>query len=83
MQKARLSICFLIEVLFILYGAMILGSGIYERVTASYPSAMRLTQLHVSVCWGATLLALGIVSVVKISAPARAELDAAAGRQNI
>jgi hypothetical protein len=66
MHIARLSIWFFIEVLLIIYGAMILGSGLCEWATAGYPAGVQLTGLHAPVWWGATLLALGIIYVVKI-----------------
>ena len=72
MQIARLSIWFFIEVLLIIDGAMILGSGLYEWATASYAAGAQLTGLRPPVWWGATLLALGIIYVEKFP-PRRAQ----------
>lgn len=65
MHGSGISIWFFIGVLLIVYGAMILGSGIYEWATANYPAGVELTQLHAPVWWGAILLAAGIVYAVK------------------
>ncbi|HEX8713544.1 MAG TPA: hypothetical protein VF730_16825 [Terracidiphilus sp.] len=65
MHGSGISIWFFIGVLLIVYGAMILGSGIYEWTTANYPAGVELTQLHAPVWWGAILLAAGIVYAVK------------------
>lgn len=67
MRKARLSIWFLIEVLLVIYGAMILGSGIFVWVTGNYPANVQMTNLHAPVWWGAILLAAGIFYTAKFA----------------
>jgi hypothetical protein len=52
-------------VLLVVYGFMILGYGIFEWVTASYPVGVQLTNLHTPVWWGALLAALGIFYTAK------------------
>lgn len=72
MHGSGISIWFFIGILLVIYGAMILGSGILEWATGNYPAGVQLNQLHAPVWWGATLLALGIVYVVKFP-PRRAQ----------
>lgn len=65
MHGSGISIWFFIGILLIVYGAMILGSGVFEWATGSYPAGVQLTNLHAPVWWGALLLVLGIVYAVK------------------
>lgn len=65
MHGSGISIWFFIGVLLIVYGVMILGSGIFEWTTGNYPAGVQLTNLHAPVWWGALLLALGIFYAVK------------------
>ncbi|MGB7267247.1 MAG: hypothetical protein WBC92_17150 [Terracidiphilus sp.] len=65
MQNSEIPIWFFIGVLLVAYGAMILGSGVFEWATGSYPPGVELTNLHAPVWWGALLTALGILYVVK------------------
>lgn len=55
-----ISIWFFVGVLLAVYGAIILGSGIYEAV---HPGKVQvvLSELHVAIWWGALLLVLGAV----------------------
>jgi hypothetical protein len=59
-------------VLLAVYGAMILGYGVYEWHTGSYPPLVELTNLHTPVWWGGLLAALGAFYVVKFR-PGRAK----------
>ncbi len=68
---SKISIWFFIGVLLAIYGAMILGNGVYEWMSGSYPPGVQLTDLHMSVWWGALLGALGVFYVVKFR-PGRA-----------
>ncbi len=65
MHGSGIPIWFFIGVLLVVYGFMILGYGIFEWVTASYPIGVQLTNLHTPVWWGAMLAALGIFYTVK------------------
>ncbi|MFB3827380.1 MAG: hypothetical protein ACE15B_11455 [Bryobacteraceae bacterium] len=58
MPGSRISIWFFIGTLLLVYGILILGSGIYEWAN---PSAQKvaLGRLHAAVWWGALLIALG------------------------
>lgn len=65
MHGSGISIWFFIGVLLILYGAMILVSGVMEWASGNYPAGVQLTNLHAPVWWGAVLLAAGIFYTVK------------------
>jgi heme/copper-type cytochrome/quinol oxidase subunit 3 len=65
MHGSGIPIWFFIGVLLAIYGGMILGYGIYEAFTASYPPGVQLTYLHTPIWWGAILLLLGLVYLVK------------------
>ena len=81
MQSPRIFIWFFIGVLPIIYGVMMVGSGIVEWVTGNYPAGVQLTRLHAPVWWGATLLALGIVYAVKFPPRRTGKQDAAPARR--
>ncbi len=64
MEKHSISIWFFIGSLLTMYGILILGSGIYGLfVPASNPVAM--SRLHIGIWWGAGMLVLGLVYVVR------------------
>ena len=65
MHGSKIPIWFFIGLLLTIYGAMILGYGIYEAATGSYPQGVQLTYLHTPIWWGAILLVLGLVYLVK------------------
>jgi hypothetical protein len=71
MHGSGIPIWFFIGVLLVIYGAMILGYGVFEWVTLSYPAGVQLTSLHTPVWWGGLLTVLGLVYVVKFR-PGRA-----------
>jgi hypothetical protein len=71
MHGSGIPIWFFIGVLLVIYGAMVLGYGVYEWVTLSYPAGVELTNLHTPVWWGGLLTVLGLVYVVKFR-PGRA-----------
>jgi len=54
-----------IGVLLVIYGAMILGYGVFEWTTGSYAPGVQLTNLHTPVWWGGLLAALGFFYVVR------------------
>jgi hypothetical protein len=72
MHGSGISIWFFIGVLLVVYGALILGYGIFEAATGIYPSGVQLTELHTPIWWGATLFVLGLVYTVKFR-PGRAK----------
>ena len=55
----------------VVYGILILGYGILEWTTGSYPVGVELINLHTPVWWGGLLTALGLIYVVKFR-PGRA-----------
>jgi len=59
-RKHFLSIWLFIGTLLLIYGALILASGIYDLF---YPPAQQtvLANLHAQIWWGAVLLVLGVV----------------------
>jgi heme/copper-type cytochrome/quinol oxidase subunit 3 len=72
MHGSGIPIWFFIGVLLVVYGGLILGYGIFEAATGSYPPGVQLTQLHTPIWWGAILLVLGLLYVVKFR-PGRAK----------
>jgi len=64
MEKKMISIWFFIGLILTVYGLLILGAGIYDLI---YPAKLRviLANLHAGVWWGALLVALGILYIVK------------------
>jgi hypothetical protein len=56
MHSSGISIWFFIGVLLTIYGAMILGYGLYELTLPQ----MAVANYHASVWWGALLLAVGL-----------------------
>ncbi len=57
-HKQQISIWFFIGVLLLIYGALILGAGLYD-LNRPNDSQVVLSELHVGVWWGALLLILG------------------------
>ena len=52
---------FFVGVLFLVYGVLILGSGLAEW---SHPPNTVLAELHAPVWWGAVLAAIGVIYTV-------------------
>ena len=64
MEKHSIPIWFFIGSLLTIYGVLILGSGIYGLfVPPSNPVTM--SHLHIGIWWGAGMLLLGLVYVVR------------------
>jgi hypothetical protein len=59
MESHDISIWFFIGVLLTIYGAMILGYGLWELITGHVANVV-LANLHAPVWWGAIMLALGL-----------------------
>jgi low temperature requirement protein LtrA len=59
-SKELISIWFFVGVLLIVYGVIILASGIYQ---AMHPETVQvvLSELHIAIWWGALLFILGAV----------------------
>ena len=64
MGRHFISIWFFIGVLLLIYGVLIVGTGIYDLfVPPENPPHM--AQLHAAIWWGALLLALGLIYTIK------------------
>ena len=64
MHGSRIAIWFFIGLMLTIYGLMILAYGVYELATGNLAN-VQLAYLHTPVWWGAILLVLGLVYVVK------------------
>ncbi len=64
MHGSGIAIWFFIGVLLLVYGAMILGYGLYELATGQLANVV-LANLHASVWWGAMLFVAGLFYTVK------------------
>ncbi len=64
MHKHGISIWFFIGSLLSIYGALIMGSGIYNLFVKPEHNTV-LSNLHAGIWWGAIMLALGLVYVTK------------------
>jgi hypothetical protein len=70
-QKHSISVWFFIGVLFLVYGVLILGSGVYGLfVPPLHPVAM--SQLHIDLWWGAGMMVVGLAYVARFK-PQRAK----------
>ena len=63
-HEHALPIWFFIGALLTVYGAMILGAGLYDLVSPPSTEVV-LSRLHVNLWWGAGMLLLGLVYVVR------------------
>jgi hypothetical protein len=70
MHSSGISIWFFIGVLLVVYGALILGYGIFELATGQLANVV-LANLHAPVWWGAMLEALGLFYAIRFR-PGRA-----------
>ncbi|HLK21846.1 MAG TPA: hypothetical protein VKT81_23010 [Bryobacteraceae bacterium] len=55
-RPGMLSIWFFVGVLLLIYGVLILGSGLYGL---SHPPAVVLSELHADIWWGILLIMMG------------------------
>lgn len=64
MEKHSLSVWLFIGVLFLVYGALVLGSGLYGIfVPPTHPVVM--SRLHIGVWWGVGMIVIGLTYVVR------------------
>ena len=70
MHGSKIPIWFFIGLMLTIYGAMVLGYGLYEVVTRTL-APVELNYLHTPVWWGTLLLLLGLLYVIKFR-PGRA-----------
>ncbi len=64
MHGSGIPIWFFIGVLLFIYGAMILGYGLYEVVTHTL-APVQLNYLHTPIWWGGILLLVGLMYLIK------------------
>ena len=64
MEKHSLSVWLFIGVLFVVYGVLILGSGVHE-LYVPLPHPVVMSQLHIGVWWGVGMIAIGVVYVAR------------------
>jgi hypothetical protein len=70
MHSSAISIWFFIGVMLTIYGALVLGYGIFELATHQTAN-VQLANLHAPVWWGALLTVLGLFYLVRFR-PGRA-----------
>ena len=68
MHSSAIPIWFFIGILLTVYGALVLGYGLYELFTGT----MAVSNYHASVWWGALLLLVGLFYSIRFR-PSRAE----------
>ncbi|MGH9412702.1 MAG: hypothetical protein ACRD0Y_03075 [Terriglobales bacterium] len=59
-RRQQISIWFFIGLLLTIYGALILGAGMWQLHHPARPVVV-LASLHIGIWWGALLLAAGVV----------------------
>jgi hypothetical protein len=64
MHGSGIPIWFFIGVLLVVYGAMIVGYGLFELATGTLAN-VQLANLHTPVWWGGILLLVGLAYIVK------------------
>ena len=64
MEKHSLSVWLFIGLLLVVYGVLILGSGIYGLFVPPLNPVV-MSQVHIDVWWGAGMIAIGMVYVVR------------------
>jgi len=64
MEKKMISIWFFIGLILTVYGLLILGAGIYDLISPAKLKVV-LAELHAGVWWGALLVVLGVIYIVK------------------
>jgi hypothetical protein len=64
-STSRISIWFFIGLILLIYGITIFAAGIYELFDPSFGSGVVLYQLHSGIWWGALLIILGLIYLIK------------------
>lgn len=64
MEKHSLSVWLFIGALFVVYGVLVLGSGLYGVFVPPAHSVV-MSQIHIGVWWGAGMIAIGLAYVVR------------------
>jgi uncharacterized membrane protein len=63
-MRTEIPIWFFIGVLLSVYGALVLGYGIFEMATGNL-AHVEMAYLHTPIWWGAILLAIGVFYLLK------------------
>ena len=63
-HKHGISIWYFIGLQLSIYGLMITGAGIYSAVNGE-PPELKMSNFHAGIWWGAIMLAVGLLYVVK------------------
>ena len=63
-MDGKFSIWYFVGILLVIYGALILGEGVYQYVAPPSEKVV-LAELHAGIWWGALMLALGVVYVTR------------------
>ena len=64
-KEHQVPIWFFIGSLLTIYGVLICGSGIYRWKFSAAAETVALSHLHADVWWGALLLVLGLIYVIR------------------
>ena len=64
MHGSKIPIWFFIGLMLFVYGALVLGYGLYELATGTLAN-VQLANLHTPVWWGGLLLLIGLAYLVK------------------
>ncbi len=71
MGKKMISIWYFVGLILTVYGVLIFGAGIYDLI-APFKYQIVMRELHAGVWWGALLIVIGVVYIVKFK-PKRIE----------
>jgi hypothetical protein len=63
-EKHSISVWFFIGVLFLVYGVLILSSGLYGLFVPP-PQTVVMSQVHIGLWWGAGMMAIGLAYVAR------------------
>ena len=63
--EGRISIWFFVGLILLIYGIIIFAAGIYELFDPSFGSGVVLYKLHSSLWWGALLIIIGVLYLIK------------------
>ncbi len=62
--KHSISVWFFVGLLFVIYGALILGYGIYELFVPP-DGSIAMARLHINLWWGSGMLLIGAVYILR------------------
>ncbi len=65
--ESRISIWFFIGSILLIYGIIIFAAGIYQLFNPSFGAGVELHQFHSSLWWGALLIIIGLIYLIKFN----------------